>query len=84
MRTDTELLQLLLDNIDKLETGLCDLIYCLYWDNCVIDYIEQRHLSNIIYDNEPNKIFGLGYYFPMGLQSPRIEYLKDLIKKYSK
>jgi hypothetical protein len=76
MRTDKELLQVLLDNIDKLEYGLCGLATTL-WLNYIISYKELEVIRNIIESNKPKN--ALFFYFPIGQKQPRIEYLQKLI-----
>ena len=85
MRTDKELLQILLDNIRQLRTGLCYLAKILKYDG-IIDHYEYQRLIFIIDNNIPDYDYYVssgGFYFAKGLQEPRIKYLKTLIIKYS-
>lgn len=82
-RSKTELLQLVLDNIDRLESGLCLLIYRLYKED-KISKDEKEILDMIIYWNRPIGEFPGTYYYPTGNITVRKEYLTSLILKYSK
>jgi hypothetical protein len=83
MKTDVQLLQLLLDNMERLEEGLCLLIYDMRKGN-EISVGEYGRLLEII-DNNPTRYYNSSlYYFPEGKKKPRIAYLKRLIKKYKK
>lgn len=85
VRTDAELLQILLDNIGNLRTGLCHLMKILTYDGIINSYEKQR--LRLIIDNEiPDYdfyVWSAGFYFQSGLIKPRIKYLKALIIKYS-
>lgn len=86
MRTDKELLELLLSNLEEVmkkekATGVCYVIYSLYRDN-KIGYFEGDRLTYIIQEN-PTKYYEKNcWLFPPFEIAPRIEYLKQLIKKY--
>lgn len=80
VRTDKELLQIVLDNIDMLETGLCLLTIKLR-KRGVISSKEELIIDRIVQQNNPKLRYG--YYFKTGAKQPRIEFLKMLIEKYS-
>jgi len=83
-RTIKELLQLTLDNIDHLSTGLCSLIaYHLCENNRIITVDEWMILDDYIESNRPhNKHYYTGdnYYWKIGNKTPRINWLKKQIK----
>ena len=58
-----ELLQLLLDNIDLLKSGLCDLTNLLFIKS-KISLQEQIRLLNYLRKNKP--LFSKRYWFPVG------------------
>lgn len=74
VRSDVELLQILLDNIGKLVTGLCHLALELY-KKSVITLEEYNKLRDIIRTGKHPK-----YYWKPGLKEPRIKYLETLIR----
>jgi len=84
MRTTKELLQLTLDNIEHLRTGLCGLIaYHLHENNNIISVDEWIMLDNYIESHRPRTkhyYTGSNYYWKMGSKSPRINWLKKQIK----
>jgi hypothetical protein len=79
-----KLLQLMLDNQDKFELGLCYWIINLYYKG-KISYSESNLLSVYIIKNAPflYKInpFKNGYYWKKGSITPRIKWLKKHIAK---
>lgn len=85
MRSEKELLQILLNNINYLDTGLCKLSQFLF----AIDKINWREFNFIIdllYENITDYYYACNpnrYFFKPGLKQPRIKYLKELIEKYS-
>lgn len=80
MRGGIELLKILLNNIDRLETGLCKLIDDLTFIDSILDYKERTRILMIIQLNRPRD--SGSYYYKKGDISPRKRYLKRLIKKY--
>jgi len=80
MRTEKELLQLLLDNIDKLETGLCYLTYFLWVYHNSISYDEKQKITLYIELKAPKKRKDCFHWKPNEKQ-PRIEWLKSQIEK---
>lgn len=76
-----ELLQILLDNIDKLDTGLCWLTHCL-WNDGVISLRDAIILSDYIDESAPEGIDPCTYFIgDSGDKEPRIEWLKRQIEK---
>lgn len=71
------LLQIMLDNIDKLDCGLCILAVELF------DYEEETDVLNYIADHKPRNSSDSYYWIP-GEEKPRIKWLKYHIKKLSK
>lgn len=86
MRTTKELLQVMLDNIDMLESGLCYYVAALS-RNSIISYSEYDHLIKYLDACLPDRkyrgiyIDRLEYCFPYGEKEPRIEWLKQQIEK---
>ena len=80
MRTNKELLQLLLDNIDRLQFGLCHLVNTLRIREEITNK-EYEHLHKIINCNPPAIRTSFSYYWPIGRQEPRIKWLEQQIKK---
>ena len=87
MRDIKTLLEVLLDQyenniIDDIQVfGLCWAIKKIF-DKNVISEDEYYHLDDIINNNCPNGLEGSGYWWRSGATAPRIEFLKQLIKKY--
>lgn len=84
MKTEVELLKLLLSNIDKLESGLCRLIDdLLIYD--VIQGDESNRLKRIIRRHTTRRYRNTGsiYYFPRGKRFIRKLYLIKLIIIYT-
>ena len=83
MRMEIELIQVLIDNMDLLETGLCSLVDKLV----VIDKIspfEGHLLLGIIEDNIPEDYWNTDslFYYPSGEKYRRLAYLERLKKRY--
>jgi len=87
MRTDKELYKILLDNIDKLEHGLCKLCYVLESTGVMDNDESNRTAENIAALRKglllkllffPKKEFGC-WFFPWGSKPERIKLLKALI-----
>lgn len=84
VRSDVELLQLLLDNIDELSTGLCQLVGLIYYGGDFSNE-ESNRLKILIRSNRPDSDIIediTRYYWPVGEIHPRIDFLKQLIQKY--
>jgi len=88
MRTIKELLEVLLENTYRLETGLCELAWRL-GDEGEFSIDEYCLLKNYIIENEPNTLFNwfglsrVGYFWKPGDRKPRIKWLKKHIEKNS-
>ena len=88
MRTEKELLQLMLDHPSKMGVGLCFWSSSLIVDN-IITHHEFKSLRNYIHDNRPSKYSSLSayrnrdnsYYWDQGDIAPRIKWIKKQIKK---
>lgn len=85
-RSDVELLQLLLDNINSIDmfrTGLCILsAYLLSKDQ--ITPMEHSRITHIIHEHKPKHLCrSQAYYWPQGEIAPRLEFLNQLIKQLS-
>lgn len=79
MRTDLELLRILLEEL-KLAgyfTGLC---YLVRFSPTFLNE-EKDRLFQIIYDNKPSETVELSYYWPESTKAPRIVFLESLIYK---
>ena len=77
-----KLLQIMLDNMNLLRTGLCWLSNCLVRDN-IISLEEMRIILDFIGEH-PTEYYKTNlYYWPAGEKSPRIAFLKRHIKKLS-
>lgn len=90
MRTIKELLQLMLDNQDKFESGLCSWRQNLRWfDEAYLTNDENELLCNYIKQNRPSKWSSMQaflhsddeYYWKYGDIKPRIKWIKEHIKK---
>lgn len=87
MRTDKELLELVLEKLEPemlkhpWKVGLCYVISHLSQIK-IIDFDEYERIEEIIYDNPTERFLYDIYFFPPGEIEPRKEYLKQLIKKY--
>ena len=87
MRDIKTLLEILLDQYEnnRLEgiqsLGLCFAIIRLRIGH-VIDQTDEEALLNVIKNNRPELAVSLLYWWPKGETEPRIEFLKQLIKKY--
>jgi hypothetical protein len=79
MRTEKELLQVLLDNMDKFETGLCIVTSILYSEGIITRY-EKNVMHNYIYQYKPINS-GAYYYWKIGKKQPRIDWLNEQINK---
>ena len=91
MRTIKELLQIMLDNPQHFDEGLCRWTNNLYIENLIngneywtlIDYIKANRPSIFSsFDVFKQKIIGQSYYYwGIGKIEPRIEWLKKHINK---
>jgi hypothetical protein len=87
MRTNKELLKVLLANIDKLKHGLCLLAIELKHTD-IITTDEHFKISDYIYKNRPKKTSKLydpewtrlAWYWPIGAKTPRVRWLKYHIR----
>ncbi len=84
MRSNKELLQILLDSIDSMNYGLCGLVFDLYLVN-KLSSVERIRLSRYIKSYAPPRYNVLGdlckYNWPVCEKGPRAEWLKAEIKK---
>ena len=91
MKTDKELLELLLYYVTKYKDSSDEIIeYNFSFGLCKVvnHYIKtnenKRRLFKILYDERPDTyIIHSPYYFSQGEWDVRIEFIKKLIKKYS-
>jgi len=81
MRSEKELLELLLENINWLSAGLCNLAFDLL-SHGVMNSQEYAILHQLIWDNEPFTTYDKYYFWLPGNKEPRIDFLNQLIKKY--
>jgi hypothetical protein len=77
MRSEKELLQILLDNMDLLDTGLCRLSGYLRITGVIS--IEEELLIDRYFTRTLDVLFT--YSFPEGEKEPRIKWLKEQIDK---
>jgi hypothetical protein len=86
MKTINELLIIMRDNIDKLQTGLCLLYDTLYYDCKLITLDEAILLKNYINNNAPtikSKLFEPHdsiYYWPVEARVGKIEAIKPRLR----
>ena len=82
MRSDKELLQLLLDNKQYFSRGLCALVTYIYRKQ-IVSYEEFLQISLYIYVNAktPKREKGEAYYWPICKWKPREKWIKSEIKK---
>ena len=90
MRTDKQILELMLEHKDLLQSGLCSFTLKLQGIKFITN--EKYHLINdYINSNRPNKFSSIdaflhrdsAYYWWPGRKSPRIKWIKQHIKKLS-
>jgi hypothetical protein len=83
MRSDKELIQILLDSEDVFVEegceGLCEFIRVLAGDRLII-FAEKVRLRFIILDNKPKKTYNSDFYFPPYQWQPRKEFLERIIE----
>lgn len=79
MRTIDELLKIMIDNIDMLDSGLCLLIWELHMDKLMTDK-EYRFLMSYIFEHSPNNI-NCGYWWPVSQIMPRLNFLNKLYRR---
>ena len=90
MRNIKELLELMLENQDYFNSGLCTWAGKMFCTD-LITYDENYSLKNYINKNRPHKYSSLlayrsrssGYYWKEGNIQPRITWIKKHIKKNS-
>ena len=84
MRTEKELLQVLLDNMDRFETGLCHLTGILNIEG-VITFEEEFIIDEYVYENSPEEFYideyDIHYKWVKGEKQPRIDWLNEQINK---
>jgi hypothetical protein len=88
MRTEKELLQLMLERQDQFAKGLCIWIDLLNWSG-IITYDELKLLLDYIDHNRPSKFSSLSafknrrgkYYWNKGDITPRIKWINKQIEK---
>jgi hypothetical protein len=88
MRTEKELLQLMLERQDKFAKGLCLWTELLFCSN-IITYVEYSLLREYINNNRPSMFSSLsafknrrgGYYWNKGDITPRIKWINKQIEK---
>lgn len=82
-RTIRELLEVMLNNIDIMDNGLCTLAYTLLEDG-VFTEDEFITIYGYIQRNKPVNLHTImsldGYYWEIGEKRPRIKWLKKHIK----
>lgn len=78
-RSIDELLEVMLDNIDKFEKGLCLWNTSLYAEDKISEE-EWIRLRRYIKKNQPWFYLG-GYYWPKGILEPRLKWIRKHIKK---
>lgn len=86
MRTEAELIQVLLDSKELYVKEECSGLCILTRELLLIGSItldEEEYLDSIIEDNKPNSL-DTRYYFPPYQWQPRKEYLENLLKKYKR
>jgi hypothetical protein len=87
MKTEAELIQLLLDSEDLYKNsnsvGFCRFIYYLRIHN-IITLDEEDFLFSLIIDNAPKETFSLAFIFEPHQWQPRKEFLQQLLIKYKK
>ena len=85
MRTEKELIQLLIDSEEMFDIndlyGLCALIAELYFSG-KIDKPTSYKMRGILSSNVPKKVYNDRFFFHPRQWQPRKEYLKNLLKKY--
>jgi hypothetical protein len=85
MKTEAELIQLLLDSedvyYDRGHSGLCGI--CIgYLRRGKLSELEYESLINIIFTNKPTEMFSTHFFFKPNQWPPRKEYLEQLLIKY--
>ena len=91
MRTIKELLQIVLDNKDYFESGLCSWVSDVYWSTKLFNKDEFFKLKIYIRENRPSMFSSINtfihrnssfYWNPTDI-NPRIKWLKKHIKQNS-
>jgi len=88
MRTGKELLQLMLENKNRFETGLCYWVITLY-SRAIINKNEYELIKYYIKNNRPSMFSSLSafknirsnYYWEKGDITPRIKWINKQIEK---
>lgn len=88
MRTTIELLQLVLDNIERafndensVNDGICFISDYLYCELDIISDSEYFEIDEYLKENLPKRN-DMGYCWPSGVLEPRIDWLKKQIENY--
>lgn len=87
MKTEVELIQLLLDESRFFDYWNCSNLsqYVNSLNNkSYINEIEKELLLNVIRDNKPTEVYNTHYYFCPFNWQPRKEYLEQLLIKYKR
>jgi len=81
MRTEKEILQLMLEHQELFESGICGWVRLLY--HCdLISECEADLMTVFTYANRPQNERIIGFYFwSYGLIQPRIEWINEQIKR---
>lgn len=80
MRTDKELIQLMIDNLDQyFITSLCITTSQMRIDN-LINQKEEDRIDEIVYRFKPSDA-GPFYFWPANLLEPRREFLQNILNK---
>jgi hypothetical protein len=86
MRRIETLLEIMLENTDKLKSGLCGLVWQLD-DDKIINLEEHYKLLNYIESHRPfniRTIIRSTFYWKQGRIKPRVKWLKKHIKNLNK
>ncbi len=83
MRTDKELLELLLETYqsEKTFSGICNANNVNVYRK-VVSIDEFRRTKDLLKKNKPNGKELYSYWWPKYVKSPRVKFLQQLIKKY--
>lgn len=81
MRTDKQLIQLVLDNFnEQFRTGLCGVLLYMYTED-ILTLFEWSTLKELFDEHKPTEDYGWGYWWEPSDHRPRIEFLKNLLEK---
>jgi len=82
MRTEKELLELMLQYQVYFQTGMCNWVERFYAFD-LIDESEYKLLYNYIQNHEPEETNDILYWWPVGELQPRIDWINEQIKLLS-